>query len=429
MKSPLRKIEEDIERIGQSLRKASCAYYLSYKVYEETLARSRSLNLENKLSGLGRELERCPREEYDEKEAILIGLEDLSLSIKGKLSKLKIERVRLRRRSDKLIEDYAYFTSQVLCRKVHTSLPREIRDLIYEFIIGDKVRMIMGLSGSNLDRVRSWNDGWWVYDEFPAHVTLGFMGDAMLREFMETWYRTTTFGCFSTSELRLFLKRNRWDLGLDASKLVTEVGLSLTREDMQAVVERNLRDNIWCADDGFPLYFEPYAPLYFELCNDSDSEWTEDELSGDGSTESKWTEDASIEDDSTKEDSSDDEAEEYRFQGGLEDLFRFKPGTHMRIYILTDLASLGGSHGVSDSDRRHKLNRFFENEIRMLFPFLKRLHDAGYRVVLSIHSSEVTIDDSGVDLSLKAWAEQYWVKTTNMYAERMELEGRRASRR
>lgn len=131
---------------------------------------------------------------------------------------------------DKELYLYAMESSKALCSKIYDQLPREIRDLVYDYLLGCfRIRVhgnvfysecccregitppyFHSQPASKLDRIA--DSHYWCVD---------IVGKGMQRELAEIWYRNGVFELgHQTSLLQRFLTEDRWGLGLSPSKLI-----------------------------------------------------------------------------------------------------------------------------------------------------------------------------------------------------------------
>ncbi|KAF2867516.1 hypothetical protein BDV95DRAFT_181631 [Massariosphaeria phaeospora] len=260
---------------------------------------------------------------------------------------------------------------QAFCREVHARLPREVRDMIYEYIMSSHVVFVSadyfgpGIEETAIDEELEYPTSeteWWNTAINCRHAAVGSLGDVVLCELIETWYRTTLFYFDDSIKLEWLLQDDRFGLDLDPSALVTRLYLFFDHIDLESLREQQETaarhkldvEEIIFADDGLPLFFhEDFKTHIVDL-------------------------DA--------------------FYKNLEDLFEFKTGIHMEFEI-----------NIAHMPQPYDYEGFVTRYVVVVFPILQRLRDAGYRVMAEITDSRGhhILTAPGVDFSLEGWAAQY----------------------
>ncbi|KAI4618863.1 hypothetical protein J4E83_005814 [Alternaria metachromatica] len=135
-------------------------------------------------------------------------------------------------------------------------MPRELRDMVYEALLGEPQNYYVDGDGRSLE------------DLFPANVVLHnphignklFVGEETLTELADMWYRHSVFRLFGDSTVACLFRNESWELpDLDPAPLIRHVYMAL--------YPRGRWDNMW---DGFvetgkelhlPSDFEQLAKL------------------------------------------------------------------------------------------------------------------------------------------------------------------------
>ncbi|KAF2791424.1 hypothetical protein K505DRAFT_376773 [Melanomma pulvis-pyrius CBS 109.77] len=123
------------------------------------------------------------------------------------------------------MDEYAMVSCRGLCQKLHATLPQELRDKVYEQVLGMANIQVSEKNGRGIvrDRVPC---GVGIPDYLsllhywdPAWVGLNF-----LKELARDWYRVTTFDFnYRTNLIPRFLDENIWGQGLRPRELVSKV--------------------------------------------------------------------------------------------------------------------------------------------------------------------------------------------------------------
>ena len=126
------------------------------------------------------------------------------------------------------LEAYAKMACQLACRKFFASpLPREIRDMVYEAIIGDSE---VNLDTDLIKHIRSPSSpvNWEDYTFDPWCWSEDFMGPQVLEEYLERWFAVTKFTI--KMELNLIpelIKCPRPTLNIDPAALISRIVIVL----------------------------------------------------------------------------------------------------------------------------------------------------------------------------------------------------------
>ncbi|KAF2117131.1 hypothetical protein BDV96DRAFT_644564 [Lophiotrema nucula] len=139
-------------------------------------------------------------------------------------------------RTTSAMAEYDRGCTRQFCDKVHARLPRELRDMVYEYLVLPGLFDVLGhwrdpsrsitLPGPELwfERV----DGEGVRQPEVARLSVDMIGVEMRTEIAETWYRASTFRFAVHLELvRKFLDTDHWNAELNPYSLVKKVLLSI----------------------------------------------------------------------------------------------------------------------------------------------------------------------------------------------------------
>ncbi|KAI4708508.1 hypothetical protein J4E89_006564 [Alternaria sp. Ai002NY15] len=143
-----------------------------------------------------------------------------------------------------------------LCATLHTTLPRELRDMVYSEIIGPYYREIVTghrdwrkdvIQSTKMDFVNQGIRGrksteqrglkWWLDS---------YVGRAVATEIVEAWYRGRTF-CFSHRRLNLipdFLERDVFSKGLEPGLIVQHMHVHVGEYQTKTGYFDELRDTL-----------------------------------------------------------------------------------------------------------------------------------------------------------------------------------------
>jgi hypothetical protein len=127
------------------------------------------------------------------------------------------------------LEAYAKMACQLACRKFFAGpLPREVRDMVYESIIGDSE---VTLDSDLIKHIRSHSSpvNWEDYTMDPWCWSEEFMGPQVLGEYLERWFAVTEF-TIKMEELNLIpdlVKCPRPTLNIDPGALISSIVIVL----------------------------------------------------------------------------------------------------------------------------------------------------------------------------------------------------------
>jgi hypothetical protein len=126
-----------------------------------------------------------------------------------------------------LLEAYSKMVCQQACHGLFaSSLPRELRDMVYELIIGDSDVIITGAFLKKLHPLASPM----VFEDYtfdPWCWSEDFMGREVLEEYIERWYAVTQFTINEFCLIPELLKNPRPTLSIDPKALVSKVQVRL----------------------------------------------------------------------------------------------------------------------------------------------------------------------------------------------------------
>jgi hypothetical protein len=126
-----------------------------------------------------------------------------------------------------LLEAYSKTACQQACRVlVASQLPRELRDMVYEWIVGDSNVIVTGAFLKRLFPLASPM----VFEDYtfdPWCWSEDFMGREFLGEYVERWYAVTQFTINEFCLVPELLKSPRSTLSIDPSALVSKVEVRL----------------------------------------------------------------------------------------------------------------------------------------------------------------------------------------------------------
>jgi hypothetical protein len=122
------------------------------------------------------------------------------------------------------LEPYAQAICLHFCKKLLSKLPRELRDIVYEYVVTPDYIYAGQLYLSNVGQPCENDPGahWWDAD---------FVGQSMQIEFVQTWYRVSLFYFWERAKnadvIDRFMKLDRWGLGLQPYEWISNVRFDL----------------------------------------------------------------------------------------------------------------------------------------------------------------------------------------------------------
>ncbi|KAL6709838.1 hypothetical protein ACN47E_000623 [Coniothyrium glycines] len=123
-----------------------------------------------------------------------------------------------------LVEPYAKETCLALCAAVYHGLPREIRDYIYNYTHANDTLYV---GPEYMHRTVHPPES----DRDAHYWDANYVGQDMVREMVESWYRTSLFYFYdkvnNASVVDRFLVTDRWNLGLKPRDFIRKVKLEL----------------------------------------------------------------------------------------------------------------------------------------------------------------------------------------------------------
>ncbi|KAF2259491.1 hypothetical protein CC78DRAFT_548265 [Lojkania enalia] len=119
-----------------------------------------------------------------------------------------------------------------LCRKVYSTLPRELRDIVYSYVLLEDINRVVEVSAIRPTPTQIIE----CFDDFEEPEAQFWderrLGKGMKRELAETWYRSCHFNiCGPFHMLERFLVEDRWSTGLIPQEFVSNVHISVSQED------------------------------------------------------------------------------------------------------------------------------------------------------------------------------------------------------
>lgn len=131
-----------------------------------------------------------------------------------------------------LIDQYAKVSCRGLCQKFHAAFPRELRDKIYECVLGSKTVEVQEkeLAEFAMETVVPYFRVVGTTDKLgsPHYWNPAYVGAEVLRELTGTWYRVSTFDFNArTFLIPRFLDEDRWGQGLKPRELASKVKIQI----------------------------------------------------------------------------------------------------------------------------------------------------------------------------------------------------------
>ena len=145
-------------------------------------------------------------------------------SINRRISKQKEQKQVVDDRLHKHFEPYAKATCLSLCEKVRIALPREIRDIIYDYLHAHDIIYVGPEYLCKSDQPCESDRGAHYWDA-------AYVSDAMKLELVESWYRTTLFYFYDKANniqvVDRFLVTDRWGLDIRPHDFICRVRFDL----------------------------------------------------------------------------------------------------------------------------------------------------------------------------------------------------------
>jgi hypothetical protein len=120
------------------------------------------------------------------------------------------------------IENYAAPQCLSICKDMQAKLPRELRDMIYPYLILDKQPLIEESEFLPHDHP-DWTGSDLLNSRNRHLLDARFSDLTTRREFLELWYQRTTFTFVNYEVIPLFLERDLWNLDPPVRNLVRRV--------------------------------------------------------------------------------------------------------------------------------------------------------------------------------------------------------------
>lgn len=122
------------------------------------------------------------------------------------------------------LEPYAQAICQHFCKKLLAKLPRELRDMVYEYVVAPDYIYVCQLYLNKIDQPCEIDRGahWW---------DANFVGHSMQIELVQTWYRVSLFYFWERAKnvevINRFMTFDRWGLGLQPYQWMSRVRFDL----------------------------------------------------------------------------------------------------------------------------------------------------------------------------------------------------------
>ncbi|KAI4649524.1 hypothetical protein J4E93_003844 [Alternaria ventricosa] len=148
---------------------------------------------------------------------------------------------------------------QALTTKIHASLPLELRNMVYAYIVGPKAQPCeldgkRHVYGSKV-RIGRFDSNWWVNEEECAHVQPkswamdpAYFGTQVAQELAEVYYTTNTFYITSDENMSKLFQADPFALGIKPYELILKFTLMLNfyetkleSEDELMAMHKNLQ--------------------------------------------------------------------------------------------------------------------------------------------------------------------------------------------
>ncbi|KAF2250163.1 hypothetical protein BU26DRAFT_604391 [Trematosphaeria pertusa] len=113
------------------------------------------------------------------------------------------------------LEHYAKLSCRALCEQMWATLPRELRDAVYEDIVGPSLIHKPAFWRRKM-RTLGRDAHWWNGE---------YVGNEVLRELAETWYRTQRFRFSLPEAIPKYLDTDEFGLGIDPTEFIAHVEL------------------------------------------------------------------------------------------------------------------------------------------------------------------------------------------------------------
>jgi hypothetical protein len=242
------------------------------------------------------------------------------------------------------LEAYAKASCRVLCNKVYATFPREIRDMIFRYTLPDDAIVVPS---------PVYYDDMYGERKEPApnlqpHLTVDeFVGKHVAKEIVEVYYRYSTFVFnYTYMSMLSFRVTDKYYLGLIPADFIL-----------------NLVVHIICGNYNFPT-----LKARMEDTNGADG-W------GGGGWGPPHFRD---------------------ILSNLEPIFGFKAGTKITIDLTVD------DKRLEDDITQEQWE--WDNVVPLIFPTLRRLSVAGYKLKVRLNSEDFVLTAVGTEYTLEQWS-------------------------
>jgi hypothetical protein len=135
-----------------------------------------------------------------------------------------------RDQASEALKTYAKESCLALCAKLHSTLPRELRDEVYAYVCtGDSVLVNSDWGTTSYFTTDPIAMGCYTHDRLSAahYWKTEYIGNDILKEMAEVWYSKSTFTFSDCTVMERFLMEDRWNTGLSPGNLVRNICVSV----------------------------------------------------------------------------------------------------------------------------------------------------------------------------------------------------------
>jgi len=142
------------------------------------------------------------------------------------------------RKAVRTVTPLAKIECRAFCSAIHVSLPLELRDMVYSFLIADEVIQVWASikRGSNASFFKT------PATDSSFYLKHGYSEPEVQKQMAEQWYRSATFRFEQLRLMTRFLSVNVWEGRFQPSELVRHIELTLQEDNMLDRIDL-LRDN------------------------------------------------------------------------------------------------------------------------------------------------------------------------------------------